>query len=168
MKANHPLEFWKATLNNCQSSYKKWVHYYEAKIAGIDYSKELLKKDDISIYALNRKKKIEDLTPRQQLQKYGYWIIIKEDFFPGCYLKINKDEYSFNGIIASYRIKSNNKNKKTIMIYIGVDKNKYIQVNIENINCFNVKNIGIEGIGKPLTDSDKLCSIVTTTKYKFY
>jgi hypothetical protein len=169
MKAHHPKDFWKATLNNCHSSYKKWVHYYEAKIAGIDYSKELLKKDDVSIYAHNRKKKIDTYSPKEQLQKYGYWIINHDNFFPGCYLNIHNNEYKFNGIIASSRIKSNKKdNKKLIMLFIGVEKHRYIQVNINNISHLDIKYIGIEGVGKPLSDSDKLCSIISATKYKFY
>ena len=43
MKANHPKEFWKATLNNNQSSYKKWVHIYEAKVAGVDINMDKIK-----------------------------------------------------------------------------------------------------------------------------
>jgi superfamily II DNA or RNA helicase len=167
MKAHNPLEFWKATLNNCQSSYKKWVHYYEAKIAGIDYSKELLKKDDISIFANNRRKKIESFTPIEQLRKYGYWIIKNNEFFPGCYLTIKDGYYHFNGIIASYRMTSKEKKKK-IMMFIGVGKNQYLQINIDNIRFFDINKVGIEGIGKPLTNFDKICSVISTTNYKFY
>ena len=29
VKAHFPDKFWKATLNHCDSSYRKWVHYYE-------------------------------------------------------------------------------------------------------------------------------------------
>jgi hypothetical protein len=168
MKAHHPYDFWKATLNNCQSSYRKWVHYYEAKLAGVDYSKQLLKKDDVSIYAMNRRKKIDAYTKFQQLQKYGYWIMKNDDFFPGCYYKISEDgDYHFNGIIASSRITKYNKNKK-LMLFIGVGKKEYIQINIENIRYFDNKKIGIEGIGKTITEDDKLCTIITPTKFKFY
>ena len=168
MKANSPDKFWKATLNNCQSSYKKWVHYYEAKLAGVDYSKELLKKNDVSIYASNRKKKIENYTVHEQLKKYGYWIIKNDDFFPDCYISIKKDDtYHFNGIIASSRTIKNKKCKK-LMLFIGVAKQTYIQINIDNIRYFDIKYIGIEGIGKPITDTDKICSIITATKYSFY
>jgi DNA polymerase III alpha subunit len=168
MKANYPKEFWKATLNNCKSSYKKWVHFYEAKLVGVDFSKELLKKDDISIYTANRKKKIEIYSPYEQLKKYGYWLMKNNDFFPGCYLNIkDNDIYHFNGIIASSRIIKNKKNKKLIL-FIGVDTKKYIEVIIQNIKFFDIKNIGIEGIGKAISDIDKLCSVITTTKYRFY
>jgi superfamily II DNA or RNA helicase len=168
MKANSPYQFWKATLNNCQSSYKKWVHYYEAKLAGVDYSKELLKKNDVSIYASNRRKKIENYTVHEQLKKYGYWIIKNDDFFPDCYMSIKKDDtYHFNGIIASSRTIKNKKSKK-LMLFIGVAKQTYIQINIDNIRYFDIKYIGIEGIGKAITDTDKICSIITATKYNFY
>lgn len=168
MKAHKPLDFWKATLNNCQSSYKKWVHYYEASIAGVDYSKELLKKDDISIYASNRRKKIETFSLKDQLRKFGYWIIRDNDFFPGCYYSENEEGIiSFNGIIASSRMTKFNKIKK-LMLFIGVDKQKYIQVNIENIKYFDGTKIGIEGTGEFISVSDKQCFIITATKYKFY
>lgn len=167
MKAHHPLDFWKATLNNCQSSYKKWVHYYEAYIAGVDYTKELLKRDDISIYASNRRKKIESYTVQEQLKKYGYWIIKKKDFFPGCYISKKQDIYHFNGIIASSRMTKFKKNKK-LMLFIGVGMKKYIQVNIDNIKYFDTTKIGIEGTGEFISDLDKKCFIITSSKYKFY
>jgi DNA polymerase III alpha subunit len=167
MKAHHPYEFWKATLNNCQSSYRKWVHFYEAKIAGVDYSKQLLRKDDVSIYALNRRKKIETCTQIQQLQKYGYWIMKTDDFFPGCYYRREDDTYYFNGIIASHRVTKFKKNKK-LMVFLGVGKCKYIQLNIENIKYFDIKKVGVEGVGTCLTDVDEKCSIITATKYKYY
>ena len=30
-KAHYPEQFWKATLKNVDSCYRKWVHIYEAK-----------------------------------------------------------------------------------------------------------------------------------------
>ncbi len=65
-----PYDFWKATLNNCQSSYKKWVHMYEARIAGVDVYKKNLKKDDVSVYARNRRNKQETIVANQ------WWLII--------------------------------------------------------------------------------------------
>jgi len=167
MKAHHPYEFWKATLNNCQSSYRKWVHFYEAKLAGVDYSKQLLKRDDVSIYAVNRRKKIETYTQLQQLQKYGYWMMQSDDFFPGCYYRVEGDVHYYNGIIASHRVTKHKKNKK-LMLFLGVGKKKYLQLNIENIRYFDCKKVGIEGTGKCLTSVDEKCTIVTATKYKYY
>jgi len=166
-KAHFPQEFWKATLNNCQSSYRKWVHLYEAKIAGVDSSKQLLRKDDVSIYAAHRRKKIETYTPLQQLQKYGYWRMETEGFFPGCYYRVEDGVHYYNGIIASSKVTKYKKNKR-LMLFLGVGKKKYIQLHIENIKYFDSKKVGIEGTGKCMTDVDLHCSIVTATKYRYY
>lgn len=168
MKAHQPYAFWKATLNNCQSSYRKWVHYYEAKLAGVESTKQLLKRDDVSIYACNRRKKIETLTVYQQLQKYGYWMMHNDAFFPGCYLRMGEEEtYEFNGIIASDRVMKAKKFNK-VRLFIGVAKKTYVQINIEAIRYFDPKKIGIEGRGKMITSSDKDCSIITAETYRFY
>lgn len=168
MKAHHPFEFWKATLNNCESSYRRWVHLYEAKLAGVDHTKQLLKMDDVSIYATNRRRKIEAYSPFQQLQKYGYWNMKDDEFFPGCYYTIDDDgNHKFNGIIASAKVTRHKKAKK-VMLFLGVGKKQYIQVNIENIKFFDSKKIGIEGVGNTLTTVDEHCSIITATKFRYY
>jgi hypothetical protein len=168
MKANHPYEFWKATLNNCQSMYRPWVHLYEAKLAGVDSTKPILKRDDVSIYATNRRKKIESYTPLQQLQRYGYWRMDTDDFFPGCYHVIDDEgNHRFSGIIASARVTRHQKEKK-VMIFLGVGKQQYIQLNIENIKYFDSKKVGIEGIGRTVTSVDEQCSILTVDTYKYY
>ena len=35
-KLYHPVNFWKATLKHCNTSYRQWTHYRAAKIAGVD------------------------------------------------------------------------------------------------------------------------------------
>lgn len=171
MKANHPKEFWKATLNNNESSYKKWVHIYEAKIAGVDINNEKLKKQDVSIYAHNRNKKIECYTPITQLKNYGYWIMKDDEFFPECYLIIENNNYKFNGIIASIKYKNYKKGEiksKNLILFIGVEKKKYIQIIIENIKYFDSKKIGIIGNGKIKNEKDKLYDIIYADNYSFY
>jgi len=171
MKAHFPKEFWRATLNNCHSSYKKWVHLYEAKLNDVDINKEILNKDDVSIYALNRRKKIENLDIHHQLRNYGYWTMYDNSFFPGCYYYKKDGSYHFNGIIASLRMKANPDPKektKYAMLYIGVAPKKYIQVNIDKIKYIDSKKIGIIGIGNPVSDLDKLCDIITTNNFTFY
>jgi hypothetical protein len=90
-----------------------------------------------------------------------------DDFFPGCYYRIEDDIHYFNGIIATSRVTKYKKNKR-LMLFLGVGKKKYIQLNIENIRYFDCKKIGIEGTGKCLTSVDENCSIITATKYKYY
>jgi hypothetical protein len=167
MKRHYPQQFWKATLNNCQSSYKKWVHLYEAKLAGIDVHAKTLKKDDVSIYATNRRSKIVKYSPVQQLKTYGYWDMITDDFFPNCYLNIINGNYHFDGIIASSRYKKFGKDS-VLMLFIGVAPKKYIQININNISYFDSSKVGIKGTGAPLTELDRQCHIVTCDQYAFY
>jgi hypothetical protein len=167
MKANYPKKFWEATLNNCVSSYRKWVHLYEAKLVGVEIN-DVKNKTDISIYASNRRKKIQTLTIQEQLKKYGYWNMVDDKFFPNCYLIINnEDEYEFNGIIASHRM-FNYKDKKDVMLFIGVESRKYIQVNITNAKYFTNKFIGIKGKGIPANQLDKECDIINAFQYSFY
>lgn len=167
MKAHNPYHFWKATLNNCESSYKKWVHLYEAKLAGIDVYKKNLKKDDVSIYATNRRKQIDNYSPLHQLRKYGYWNMINDDFFPNCYLSIENDIYHFDGIIGSSRLKKYGKDS-SLMLFIGVSKKKYIQININNLSYLDSKKVGIKGSGKPLSELYKSCDIIYCDDYVFY
>ena len=72
VKAHYPEKFWKSTLNHCESSYKKWVHYYEARCVGINYNQIMLNKDDISVFSKNRMKKFYTLNQKEQLREYGY------------------------------------------------------------------------------------------------
>lgn len=68
----------------------------------------------------------------------------------------------------------NNKNDKKkqqlfiLMLFIGVEKGKYLQINIENIKYFDNKIIGIIGSGKPLNEFNKECNIINVEKYEFY
>ena len=167
MKRHYPNQFWKATLNNCQSSYKKWVHLYEAKIAGINVHDKTLKKDDVSIYATNRRSKIIKYSPLQQLKTFGYWDMINDDFFPNCYLNIIDGKYHFDGIIASSRFKKYGK-ESILMLFIGVASRKYIQININNITYFDSTKVGIKGTGKPLSESDRQSDIISCSDYSFY
>jgi len=111
VKAHYPYEFWKATLNHCESSYKKWVHYYEARCVGIHYNHILMNKEDLSIYSKNRMKKFYDLSYYEQLKQFGYWDMKTDDFYPGCYFHQNKYNFVIRGIIASSRMLSKGKRK---------------------------------------------------------
>jgi superfamily II DNA or RNA helicase len=165
MKAHYPLEFWKATLNNCDSSYKKWVHLYEAKLAGVNILNKQLKKDDVSIYANNRRKKLDCYSPQEQLLKYGYWKMDSLSFFPDCYLQITNGIYSYNGIIAAFRYKNK---KEILLVYIGVGPRQYIQVNIDKPKVSLTNKIGVKGVGQPSNAFDRECNIVTSTVFEFY
>lgn len=143
MKIKKPKKFWEATLFNCHSSYRKWVHYFEAHCAGVDIFENELNKDK-SIYSLSRQKKISSFDLYQQMRKYGYWIMKDQQFFPGCYFIKRKRKHYFNGIIASSRMISYGKNKKAVL-FIGIDKGHYIELNISGDNIFLTNKIGIQG-----------------------
>lgn len=83
-KAHNPKKFWHATLNNCNSSYRKWVHYREAVNSGlriIPGKKPFRMCDDI-LYP-NKIEKKSFKKPIDQLLNYGYWVT--KEFLPGMY-----------------------------------------------------------------------------------
>lgn len=117
-----PHHFWCSTLNNCQgSSYRKWVHYREAKNSGLKLSlgkppfkiinKKLFTASGISKLIYN---------PVSDYFLHGYWI--NDSFLPGMYysqthttkkkydkqmkkmINIDVIQASFRGLIAIYRI----------------------------------------------------------------
>lgn len=65
-KAHHPNRFWKSILKHCQSSYKKWVHLYEARIVGV----KSIKQKESSIFAKNRAGKYIIVFLRVEKGKY--------------------------------------------------------------------------------------------------
>ena len=100
-KAHRPKKFWKSTLKNIDTSYKPWVHFYEAKCQGISDPNQKRKK---SIYAEHRNKKLEEIEkPLQQLKKYGTWDMKDDTFMEGCYFFYQNPYYYFKGVIANSR-----------------------------------------------------------------
>ena len=178
MKANKPKEFWRSTLLYCKSSYRKWVHLYEALLEGVDHRQINFKKHDISIYSENKKKKFTSLKPIEQLKRFGYWDFQNIDFFPGCYL--NKEThksntYSFNGIIASNRILSYSYKNPVSIYYIGVRPKKYIEIIVlskpsHKHNNYYKGAVGISGIGTISQNnfvSHKML-VLETTDFRFF
>jgi hypothetical protein len=98
-KTHNPHRFWMAALNHCHSDYRKWVHYREARLSGLQLSREPppykigLKQGKPSL--LSRNSQGEQLRLTQMFQKedsssqdfhdmreYGYWL--SENFLEGC------------------------------------------------------------------------------------
>ena len=146
-KIYNPVQFWLATLNNSHSSYRKWVHYNEAKLAGIELSL------DKKPYVLSTNKlvgkQVENLKgitdPIEQFKARGYWT--DNDFLPGMNLNIIQDdtplssnEYmcEFRGIIATGRVcwesrYSYKKSKSGItFVTLGYANGKFIDITINN------------------------------------
>lgn len=116
-KIHYPRRFWKNTLRHCHSSYRKWVHLFEARCVGVfPPIKEL------SIYTQNRRKGLETLDdPYEQLRKYGTWDMTDGKFFPNCFLKIEPNGIHFRGIIAESRTV-----KGKHIFFLGVGPQHYI------------------------------------------
>ena len=136
-------KFWISTLKNIKSSYRKWVHIYEAKMAGVNVMNILNKKNDKSVYAINRRKKFNDLSIDEQIKRFGYWDMNKYNIFENCYFYKRENIYFFSGIIASLRIIGFGK-KKTIICSICVGKGYYIELLIKN-KYYNKNSYGIKG-----------------------
>lgn len=153
VKAHNPYNFWKATLNHCASSYKKWVHMYEARLVGINYNNILHNKDDLSIYSKNRMKKFYDLSQSEQLREYGYWDMKEDNFFSGCFMNKDENIYCIKGIIASSRMLTRGK-KRSLVLFVGYGKSEYCEIVVNYPRDFDGKKIGISCSAK-MKDKDE-------------
>ena len=165
-KYYHPIKFWNATLNNCSSHYRKWVHIYEAKLAGVDVNKYFIQKNNKSIFAVNRNKGINELNITQQIRKYGYWLCDSDIFFPGgnSYYFVSDDIHHFSGLVASYRLLTKCK-KKYFIALICYDKHKYLEIIINDLKYCKDSFIGIKGKGKMVNEE---LSIINAIKWELF
>ena len=165
LKVRDPQKFWTATLKHCQSSYRKWVHIYEARRVGVHAQTE-----ELSIFAQNRRKGVVDLSLEDQLRQFGFWD--SDAFFPGCYLhESSGGDIEFNGIIASSRT-FRSSSKHTYIFFIGVGPGEYIEVewleekkNQDNPILSPSRYIGVEGKGQWI---DPHLRHVRVTEYYLY
>ncbi len=161
-KAYNPKKFWVATLKNNQSAYRKWVHLYEAKLAGVDVM-EFLSNKHKSIYAEKKDVKDRSLSKIEQLKKYGYWLMYDTSFIPNTYFYQKENNYLFNGIIASSRLLIQDK-KKILIASICVMPRVYIEVMGKNI-FIPVGSIGIKGRARIMDFSQKTYEIIFAKTY---
>ena len=166
-KYHQPTSFWKAVLKHSESSYKKWVHLYEANSVGVDVS---VSNKDVSIFATQRRNKIHTISsPLEQLKKYGYWVMEEQigssKFFPNCcFYPTTNNEWRINGIIAS--VKLIKKGKKSIgILYLGVGRKEYVEVVIQNLSFVHSKWVGCKVIARPKEIEQK---VFESIKYGFY
>ncbi len=99
-KAHNPHRFWMAALNHCQSEYRKWVHYREARCSGLQLTRDpppykLIKREGrpalTSIKSQGQQLLLTQMFKTQRstfqqdcddMREYGYWL--SEDFLPNC------------------------------------------------------------------------------------
>ena len=95
---------------------------------------------------------MEDITkPIEQLRKYGYWKMIDDQFYKNCYCFKNNGEFIFRGLVASSRLINFGKYKKLIL-FIGVDKQSYKEIIVNEPFFFNNLKVIIKGKGKIINE----------------
>lgn len=177
-KVHNPKLFWRAALKNCESYYRKWVHIYEARRAGVNIE-NLISEKDLSIYAESRNREQQNRINNNnedefnkalfEMNERGYWDMKDGSFFPKCYYFKKDNKVFFNGIIASSRVLSHDKYYKTTscVLFIGVSSGKYIEV-ILNGKIPNIaKKIGVKGKGEHI-DKDSDEKSISSNKFIFY
>tara|TARA_B000000557_G_C20510834_1_gene332069 strand:- start:14 stop:421 length:408 start_codon:yes stop_codon:yes gene_type:complete len=122
----------------------------------------LIKKNDCSVYAENRRKKFKQLTQVEQLKRFGYWNMIKGKFFPNCYFYKKNDVYYYGGLIASLRILD--LKEKKIVSSIGVAPGVYIELITKGV-YYSSNYYGVKGRAL-LSDKDQ--NIYTAFIAKYY
>lgn len=156
LKLYSPEKFWISTLKNSESSYRTWVHYFEAKINNVDF--KLIKQEKDSVYCKSKQALIYKLDNKLHFEKFGVWNLHKNLMFPGCYGYFTNNKYFYKGIIASIKVLD-----KIIIYFICVGIGKYIEVIVDktyNTN-YTFKKIGIKGVGNL-----QECSIISIKSLK--
>jgi len=151
MKAHHPMSFWQATLKHCQSSYRKWVHIYEAQIAGVPLQEDVTPHQSIYAIARKRKKQLDTLSPLEQLYAVGYWKIQNNEFYPNCYVKtIEENKVQIRGLLAHSRILSisgiRSEGQRTMtkaVLLVGVETYRYVEVIVTGRRLSFSRKVGI-------------------------
>lgn len=173
-KVYNPKQFWLSTLNNCKSMYRTWVHYREAKQAGIKLTLgqgpwKFDEDGETLVPITNLHRTNEKMTTKIQLLKYGYWIDNK--FYGKCGINIidnNSLKVKFSGLIATSRWCrkwSNGICKYFTYVTIGYQNAFFIDLTINKwITLGNHYIIKGEGIFKEL-DKQSSYGIINVINY---
>jgi hypothetical protein len=146
MKAHHPQQFWVAALRHCQSAYRKWVHIYEAKLAGVHVTTE--SSHGASIYANHRQRRLNMTAgAKERVKTLGVWSSTEDDlsFYPDCYLRRctpASADVAVRGLIAYSRTLAYGKTK-TVLLLVGYAPRQYIEVKISGTYIPIHASIGI-------------------------
>lgn len=161
MKTHHPAAFWRATLKHNESMYRRWVHLYEARLAGV--SPTLAGKGQgPSIYAEARRKKaltgVATQSAADQLRgPLGIWMPPSSDrtssdrsdetqsgFFPNTYMiPEGKTRARIRGIIAASRVLNWAGPVKRAVLFVGTGPQTYQELIVSGPSLFLAKKIGV-------------------------
>jgi DNA polymerase-3 subunit alpha len=154
-KQHYTKKFWKSTIKNCHSMYRKWVHVHEAISSGVKITC-----DDT----------INDL---EHFYKYGFWLG-KNFLDSNMYVNLideKKLTCEFRGLIATskYYKKYNNKTKSNELITfitIGYQTQIYIDIIVKGWIKTKYKNV-CSGNGKIKLYRDKNYACIYSDEIKF-
>ena len=110
-KARDPQRFWRATLKNCNSSYRRWVHPRQSILSGN--------------FLHNRKQG----SPMFQFEQTGWWDgtdFLSDDF--GC--EESQGVTYFNGVVANSRV-IYRYGKRLVLMTIGIANDKFVDLIID-------------------------------------
>lgn len=138
-KAHRPHEFWASALNHCHSEYRKWVHYREARCAGLilsrgpaPYKVGTRLGEPALVSCEGEQTFLVQPSSVRELRDYGYWT--GSDFLPTCGFWLDpqqrldgKKRCTFRGLIASSRTITRDWGKCTL-ICLGVANRHYIDL----------------------------------------
>lgn len=131
MKAHHPQQFWSAALRHCQSAYRKWVHIYEAKLAGVEINTS--RSHGASIYANHRRQRLKSsATLKECVKALGVWNTDdnNKEFYPDCALTTEPSgQTHICGLIAYSRTLAYGK-LKTVLLLIGYAPHAYVELKL--------------------------------------
>lgn len=146
-KKYNSRKFWVSAINNCHSSYRKWVYYAEAMNTGLKIhigSPPWKIKNDklLPKYGTCQMKLV--INDKEDFKKHGYWTSGK--FMDGMYYQEDGDMVKFRGLIAINRKYSDGKKEGVTFITIGYDFGKYLDLAIPG-NVGVGRNTVVEGNG---------------------
>jgi DNA polymerase III alpha subunit len=161
-KAHNPHAFWVAALNHCHSDFRKWVHWREARAAGLrltrgqpPYRLGTTRTGEAAILP-NRGEQlilIKDSSPAQiyeDMLTRGYWNC--EEFFPGCYKHVRP---------APQRRLTRKKADATL----GLEEKEYLVEFTGLIACGRVVHSEVDGEESTQSNATFLCVGYDNGKY---
>lgn len=148
-KVHNAKAFWHATLNNCQSQYRTWVHIQAAKLSGWDVAlgKPPFKNSENLLHPVPYTQSLFVSSIIDQYKAFGYWT--DKEAFNGVYCENFGGKTFFKGLIATYR-RLKKEDGYVTFVSLGIDYSENlidIVIN-DNVDCHSTDLIEGSGIMK--------------------
>lgn len=166
-KVHSPETFWLSTLNHCHSDYRTWVHFREARRAGLSLPRGKRPYTRIGSRIVSTTGEQMTLLPEDHptqqysdMKQLGYWR--SASFFPGCYKRIEhvtksekKTVVHFCGLLATGRIvrsetdgeESYPTQSTLTFLCIGVDNGDFLDLVVKGGKGHLLGYAAVEGKG---------------------